>query len=85
MARFLPSWYNFNYVDECRGTMLLNEQKSVPLQELNKMHWRSVAMQAGPKVGTVTLPGLSLGVMRASGYNDLKDLSCQPTVKMVKD
>ncbi len=36
MARFLPSWYNFSGLHECRGTMLLDELKTVTLKEPDK-------------------------------------------------
>ncbi len=56
-----------------------------PCRSFIKEQRCSVAMQFGPKVGNVTLQGLDLGIMWVSGYNDLQELSGQPTVKMIKD
>ncbi len=36
MARFLPSWYNFNCLDACRGTNELDNYEAVPLDDRDK-------------------------------------------------
>jgi len=75
MARFLPSWYNFDCVLARSRYKLSGDHKFVTVQDLVRRRWCSVAAQVSSEPVICHGAEFSGGQMRVSGYNSQQDLS----------